>query len=125
MTPAAVQRSDSGPGQGCRLDIKGDVAEMGPKWVQLEQKSGDEWKAGRRTHVSVSGCREMAVKGGIWVWLLGDDKASPEEGPPAGGAGWGREGDIFGFGPQLCGSLEAAKGSAQGSSGENQGWREA
>ena len=53
------------------------------------------------------------------VWLLGDDKATPEEAPPAGGAGCGG-GDPSGLEPQVCDSPEATKGSAQGSSGKNQ-----
>ena len=47
------------------------------------------------------------------VWLLGDDKATPTEGPPAGGAGCGG-GDTSGLEPQGCGSQEATKGPAQG-----------
>ena len=47
------------------------------------------------------------------VWLLGDDKATPEEGPPAGGAGCGG-GNTSGVEPQVCGSQEATKGPAQG-----------
>jgi len=35
------------------------------------------------------------------VWLLGDDKATPEEGPPAGGAGCGG-GDTSGVEPHSC-----------------------
>ena len=60
--------------------LKGMLQEMGPK-PRMERESRGEWKAVKRTHVSVSGRGEEGKITHIWVWLLGDDKASPEEGP--------------------------------------------